>query len=270
MSKIEKTLKEFSDKGILTEESVSALIAEFDEAVTAKALLLKEESVEEEIVEEDGDAQATADDVNAEETIEEDVSTDTGKPLLDALNTLVQSVNNRFVNDGINMVKFMDSLDETQTQIFADQLFATAKLVDSMANFTEESEAYVSPMEEAKKLMEENVQAYKVKLEEETKEMINSYLEEFVMPNVDTMIIEESIKEQQAQLIEESIVKDEAIETLTGLTNKLSGIIKKDPIRTKMIEEAKNSKIGAERISTAAKAERIKKAHIMKQLRKRA
>ncbi len=328
MTKLEKTLKEFSDKGILTEESVSALIAEFDAAVDSKVSqkLTEEASTTLKKYKEPVEVgkntiigwkydtngnkvvvysfikngkestkssqlggeitslhsnEITGDkpgdklvkmfkDFIEESVIEKDVNTNTGNPVIDALSRLINSIDNSKVT---KILEWTKTLDETQLKVFADQLLAAASLVDAMSKGT----TYTSPIEEEiskrveaeKKLMQEQVQKYKEALEVETKEMINTYLEEFVMPNVDRMIVEESIKEQQAQLIEESIVKDEAIETLTNLTNKLSGMIKKDPVRLRMIEEAKNSQLAQEKADAKAKAEEVKRNYIVKELKKR-
>ena len=237
MSKINDILKEFSTKGILTEESVKSIVDEFESAVEAR--------VEQKLTEEGKGEPVPGAEVfveqESDDRIEESNVVEVTPELIKRLDEILEIEDPEEKNKAILELKDFAKIDTT----VEEQVQARMKVI------------------------EEQVQLYKEKLEQETKETVRAYIEEFVIPNADRMIIEESIKEQSAHLVEESIIKDEAIETLTGLTNKLSIMIKKDPIRNKIVDEAKKSKLLEESNKVKAKSREIKRNYIRKQLKKR-
>jgi len=238
MSKINDILKEFSTKGILTEESVKSIVDEFESAVEAR--------VEQKLTEEGR-----------------------GEPVPGAEVFVEQESDDRIEESNVvevtpELIKRLDEILEIEDP--EEKNKAILELKDFAKIDTSVEEQVQARMKE----VEEQVQLYKEKLEQETKETVRAYIEEFVIPNADRMIIEESIKEQSAHLIEESVIKDEAIETLTALTNKLSTMIKKDPVRNKIVEEAKRNKLVEESKEVKEKAREIKRNYIRKQLKKRA
>jgi len=255
MSKIKDILKEFSDKGILTEESVTSLVKEFDSAVDSKVKKLREESFMGIKGDNYGIHKQGQGHFKSYVLIDDETS-----DMVDMQFSSIDEAQKYADKKGLNVTSVVE---EDEDVLETDE----GTLVEGADSIEEEVKRRV----DAKmKTVEEDVQAFKEKLEIETNEMIKSYLEEFVIPNADTMIIEEAIKEQSAHLIEETLIKDEAIDTLTNLTNKLSSMIKKDPVRTKIIEEAKQTQLKREKEDVIAKSARIKKDYITKKLKKRA